>query len=79
MNNPFFTDQFIWKDKNKAYTLLLHSININDSTISGYSIKSHTLMTFPILSSDLNSIYKQLEYLPYSSDQCIKCHNGDWN
>ena len=78
-SDPFFKDNFIWKDNDKAYTLLVHSLNVDDSSISAYSPKSGTFMTFPVLLSDMDSIYNKLDYLPYTSGQCIKCHKGEWN
>ena len=74
-SDPFFKDNFIWQHNNKAYTLLLHSVTLNDSSISAYSIKSDTFMTFSVLSSDINSIYNKLGHLAYSPEQCNKCHN----
>ena len=79
VNNPsdsFFKENIIWQHKNKAYTLLLHSVAINDSTISAYSVKLDTIMTFAILEPDLNSIYNKLGNVPYTPEQCIKCHNA---
>ena len=76
-SDPFFKENFIWQDKNKAYTLLLHSVAINDSFISAYSVKLDTIMTFAILEPDLNFIYNKLGNIPYTSLQCIKCHNSE--
>ena len=41
----------------KAYTLLLHSIAINDNSISAYSVKFDTFMTFATRTSNINIIY----------------------
>ena len=75
-SDPFFKDHFIWPHNKKAYTLLLHSVAFNDHSISAYSVKFDTFMTFPALSSDINSIYSKLDHLPYTSEQCNKCHNA---
>ena len=78
VNNPsdsFFKENIIWQHNNKAYTLLLHSIAINDSSISAYSVKLDTIMTFAILEPDLNFIYNKLGNVPYTPVQCIKCHD----
>ena len=74
--DSFFKEHIIWQHNNKAYTLLLHSIAINDSSISGYSVKLDTIMTFAILEPDLNFIYNKLGNVPYTSAQCIKCHDA---
>ena len=78
-SDPFFTDHFIWQHDKKAYTLLLHSIAFNDHSMSAYSVKSDTFMTFSIHSSDINSIYNKLGHVPYTPEQCNKCHNAKWN
>ena len=59
-SNSFFKENIIWQHNNKAYTLLLHSFAVNDSSISAYSVKLDTIMTFPILKPDLNFIYNKL-------------------
>ena len=73
-SDSFFKKHIIWQHNNKAFTLLLHSIAINDSSISAYSIKFDTIMTFAILEPDLNLIYNKLGNVPYTSEQCVKCH-----
>ena len=74
-NDSFFKENIIWQHNNKAYTVLLHSIAINDSSISAYSVKLDTIMTFAILEPDLNFIYNKLGNVPYTPVQCIKCHS----
>ena len=74
VSDPFFKENFIWQHNNKAYTLLLHSIAIKDSFISAYSVKFDTIMTFAMLEPDLNLIYNKLGNVPYTPEQCVKCH-----
>ena len=73
--DSLFKENIIWQHNNKAYTLLLHSIAINDSSISAYSVKLDKIMTFDILEPDLNFIYNKLGNVPYTPVQCIKCHD----
>ena len=75
-NDSFFKENIIWQHNNKAYTLLLHSIAINDNSISAYSVKFDTFMTFSILPVDFNFIQNKLGHLPYTPEQCNKCHNA---
>ena len=75
-NDSFFEENIIWQHNNKAYTLLLHSIAINDSTISAYSVKFDTLMSFINRTSDINIIYNKLGNVPYTPEQCVKCHSA---
>ena len=75
-SDSFFKENIIWQHKNKAYTLLLHSVAINDSTISAYSVKLDTIMTFAIFETDLNIIYNKLGNVPYTPEQCVKCHSA---
>ena len=73
-SDSFFKENIIWQHNNKAYTLLLHSMTINDSSISAYSVKFDTIMTFTILEPDLNIMYNKIGNVPYTSEQCVKCH-----
>ena len=75
-SDSFFNKNIIWQHNNKAYTLLLHSIAINDSSMSGYSVRLDKTMNFSILDPDLNFIYNKLGNVPYTSVQCIKCHSA---
>ena len=76
-NDSFFKENIIWQHNNKAYTLLLHSIAINDNSISAYSVKFDTFMTFSFLQEDdFNIIHNKLDHPPYTPEQCIKCHNA---
>ena len=75
-SDSFFKKNILWQHNNKAYTLLLHSIAINDSSISAYSVKLDKIMNFAILDPDLNFIYNKLGNVPYTPEQCIKCHNA---
>ena len=43
---------------------------------AGSSVKLDTFITFPALSSDINSIYNKLGHIPYTPQQCNKCHNA---
>ncbi len=77
-NDSFFKENIIWQHNNKAYTLLLHSIAINDNSISAYSVKFDTFMTFNNRSSeDINFIYNKLVHAPYTPEQCNKCHGAE--
>jgi len=51
--NPNYREIFFWQDESKAYSLLLHSISIDDRFFSAYSIKGDSLMIFPGLPSEL--------------------------
>ena len=75
-NGPFFKENIIWQHNNKAYTLLLHSIAINDNSISAYSVKFDTFMTFANHTSDIHTIYNKLGNVPYTPQQCVKCHSA---
>ena len=74
-SDSYFKENIIFKHNNKAYTLLQHSIAINDSSISAYSVILDTIMTFAILEPNSNFIYNKLGNVPYTPVQCIKCHD----
>ena len=72
--NPDYRKIFLWQDENKAYTLLLHSVTINNRLFSAYSIKWDSLMIFPALPSELQSIKNKLKDYSFSKQQCSSCH-----
>ena len=69
-----FREKYFWKDENKAYSLLLHSININDSSFSAYSIKWDSIMIFQALPSELQSIKNKLQDYTIDKQKCSNCH-----
>ena len=72
--NPNYREIFFWQDENKAYSLLLHSVTINDRFFSAYSIKWDSLMIFPALPSELQSIKNKLQDYTFNKQQCSSCH-----
>ena len=72
---PDFKEIFFWQDKNKAYSLLLHSITINGNSFSAYSSKWDSLIIFPALPSELRSIKSKLKDYSFNKQQCSDCHN----
>ena len=69
-----FKEIFFWQDKNKAYSLLMHSVTIYDNSFSAYSTKWDSLMTFSAHPSDLKLIKKKLTNISYSPQKCLNCH-----
>ena len=72
--NPDHREIFFWQDENKAYSLLLHSVTINDRSFSAYSIKWDSLMIFSALPSQLESIKNKLKDYSFNKQQCSSCH-----
>ena len=72
--NPNYREIFFWQDENKAYSLLLHSVTIDDRLFSAYSNKWDSLMTFSAHPSDLKLIKKKLKNISYSPQKCLNCH-----
>ena len=74
--NPGYRKIYFWQDENKAYSLLLHSVTINDRSFSAYSIKWDSLMIFPALPSELQSIKKIMKDYSFKNQQCSSCHES---
>ena len=72
--NPNYREIFFWQDENKAYSLLLHSVTIDDRLFSAYSFKLDSLMIFPALPSELQSIKNKLKDYSFNEQQCSSCH-----
>ena len=73
-HSPNYREIFFWQDKNKAYSLLLHSVTIYDSSFSAYSSKWDSLMTFSALPPELQSIKNKLKDYSFNEQQCSSCH-----
>ena len=73
-NDPIFKQTIILNDKDKGYSVRLHSITLNDRSISAYSDKYDSIMTFPAMPEDFKIIQKKLGSLPYKTQQCNTCH-----
>ena len=72
--NPNYREIFFWQDENKAYSLLLHSVIINDSLFSAYSIKWDSLMMFSASPYELQSIKKKIQDHSFNKHECSSCH-----
>ena len=73
-NDPIFKQTIILNNKDKGYSVRLHSITLNDRSISAYSDKYDSIMTFPAMPKDLKIIQRKLGSLPYKAQQCNTCH-----
>lgn len=73
-NDPIYKNTVILTSQNKAYSILLHSITLNEYSISGYSNKFDSIMTFPVLDQNLKVIQNKLGNYPYNIHKCNICH-----
>ena len=73
-NDPIFKKTTILKNKNKAFSVLLHSITIHKEIISSYSDKFDSLITFPLWEQDYNVLQNKLAKLPPNIQDCNACH-----
>ena len=78
-NDPIYNKRIILNNKDQGYSVLLHSIVFNDSSISAYYDKFGSLMTFPTLPKDIKITKKKLSDFPNKFQKCNNCHNEKWN
>jgi len=76
MAPPDYNQKFFWQDKNKAYSLLLHSVTLNVNSFSAYSAKRDSIMTFPTQPDDLKSIKNKFDNFSYKVQECTNCHHA---
>ena len=43
--------------------------------MSAYSAKFDSVINFPIPNNDYKIVHNKLGHMPYTNNQCIKCHN----
>ena len=77
-NDPIFKETIILKNQEKAYSILLHSVTLNERFIFGYSKKFDSLMSFPLIPEDIYFLQNKLNNLPYKSQDCNVCHQEKW-
>ena len=77
VENFNFKEIFFWQDENKAYSLLLHSVTIDDMLFSAYSSKWDSLMTFSAQHKDLKSIKNKFDNSSYKIQECTNCHHAN--
>ena len=73
-NDPIFKKTIILEGRDKAYSVILHSITFYENTISGYSDHFDSLMIFPLQYQNIKAINSKLNALPYKQQHCINCH-----
>ena len=72
-----FKEHIIWQKKDKAYSLLLHSVTFHDSSFSAFSNKWDSLMTFPIDEVDIRTIKNKFGSSLYKFQNCTNCHKTE--
>ena len=60
INNPIYKKATILKNKNKAFSVLLHSIIIHNKVIYAYSHKFDSLINFPLSEQDYKVLQNKL-------------------
>ena len=73
-NNAIFQKNTILRNQDKAYSILLHSIILEEKYIYGYSNIFDSLMIFHISDQDVNCLQNKLDELPRNILKCNTCH-----
>ena len=73
-NDPLFKKTAIFKNQDKAFSVLLHSITVRKQVISAYSHKFDSIITFPFSEQDYKVLQNKLDKLPPNTQDCNSCH-----
>ena len=73
-NNAIFQKNTILRNQDKAYSILLHSITMNEQYIFGYSDKYDSIMTFPLSDQNFKVLQGKLDDYPENIHKCNTCH-----
>ena len=76
-DSSIFNKNFIWQKKDKAYSLLLHSVTFHDSSFSAFSSKWDSFMTFPVEEEDIRTIKNKFGGSLYKFQNCTNCHKAE--
>ena len=74
INDPIFKKTVILRDQDRAYSVLLHTLLLNGSFISGYSDKYDSLISFQTLLEEIEPLKNKLDDLPNGYQKCNTCH-----
>ena len=76
-DSSIFNKNFIWQKKDKAYSLLLHSVTFHDGSFSAFSSKWDSFMTFPVEEEDIRTIKNKVGGSLYKFQKCTNCHKAE--
>ena len=76
-DSSIFKENFIWQKKDKAYSLLLHSVTFHDGSFSAFSSKWDSLMTFAVEEEDIITIKNKFGGSLYKFQNCTNCHKAE--
>ena len=76
-DSSIFKENIIWQKKDKAYSLLLHSVTFHDSSFSAFSSKWDSLMTFAVKEEDIITIKNKFGGSLYKFQNCTNCHKAE--
>jgi len=71
---PNFQERFFWQDKNKAYSLLLHSVTIHGNSFSAFSTKRDSILKFTAQPKELKLIKHKYHKSLHRFQNCTNCH-----
>ena len=74
--DPIYTEEFVWNQQGKPYTILLHSISMSDSTFTAYARTFDYLLTFPLGMSDKDYLQNIMGSYSFSPKNCLICHTN---
>ena len=74
-----FSEKIELINKDKMFLILMHTINIDENLISGYSIKYDSMMTFNLNEQKTKSFYTSYDKISISPQHCISCHNNKYD
>ena len=74
-SNPVFRQYIIWESHTQNHSILLHSIEINDSVFNAFDKSSQSIQQFSLQKGDNWYLSNILKSYDYTYQDCFQCHH----
>ena len=73
--SEYYNERILLKHNNKAFSILLHTIKVDDNLISGYSKKYDSIMVFLYPKQNISNIKSKIRANSVDVHNCTVCHS----
>ena len=73
--DPVYRQYISWDSQSQNYSLLLHSIELQDSMLNAYDGNSKSIQQFPLKKGDIFYLSNIMKSYDYDYQVCSLCHH----
>ena len=75
IHEDYYSENVWLKNNSKAFSILKHTIKINDNLVSGYSQKFDSIMVFSTINQNIYDIKQKIYKKNIDVHNCALCHS----